>query len=174
MLVSGESGCGKSTLFKVLAGVWPFCDGSVRRPAGRTMFLPQRCYSPRGSLRRALYYPMQEGGVSDRVLAQALESCGLAHLAGALGDSDSDWGSRLSGGEQQRLAIARALVAAPDWLFLDEATASLDDDEAVRLYAVLKQQLPSTTLVSIAHDTFLAQFHQRRLMLAGRPWVLTD
>jgi putative ATP-binding cassette transporter len=80
-------------------------------------------------------------------------------------DEEHVWSQRLSGGEQQRLALARALLAKPAWLFLDEATASLDEAGEARLYTMLKQQLPETTLISIGHRTTLLAFHDVKLTL---------
>jgi putative ATP-binding cassette transporter len=71
----------------------------------------------------------------------------------------------LSLGEQQRLGIARALLHAPDYLFLDEATASLDEPAEAALYRLIGERLPQTTLVSIGHRATLAAFHKRRLAL---------
>src|SRR5208337_3552523 len=87
---------------------------------------------------------------------------GLPGLVGRLDESDN-WQMRLSGGEQQRLAVARALLAAPDWLFLDEATASLDEKSESDLYRAIAKTLPKTTLVSIGHRSTLNAFHKRRI-----------
>ena len=125
-LITGVSGSGKSTLFRALAGIWPFGQGTVHVPAGaRVLFLPQKPYIPIGTLRDAVKYPDEHSTASDGEIVAALEAARLGQLAGRL-DEDAHWSNVLSGGEQQRLAIARALVFKPDWLFLDEATASLD------------------------------------------------
>ena len=126
-LITGASGSGKSTLFRALAGIWPFGQGKVRVPAGaRVLFLPQKPYIPIGTLRDAVKYPDEHSTASDAEIVAALEAARLGHLAGRL-DEVAHWTNTLSGGEQQRLAVARALVFKPDWLFLDEATASLDE-----------------------------------------------
>jgi vitamin B12/bleomycin/antimicrobial peptide transport system ATP-binding/permease protein len=75
---------------------------------------------------------------------------------------------RLSGGEQQRIAVARALLAKPDWLFLDEATASIDEQSEADLYRVIAAALPATTIVSIGHRTTLSAFHRRRIVAEPR------
>ena len=161
-VITGASGQGKSTLFRAIAGIWPFGGGRVTAPAGRTMFLPQRPYLPLGPLRRALAYPATPDAYSDAAMQDALHQAGLGHLAGQL-DQDSPWSQRLSGGEQQRVAVARALLARPDWLFLDEATASLDAEAEAALYATLRRALPGTTIVSIAHRQAVADLHDRRV-----------
>ena len=176
VLIAGRSGLGKSTLFRALAGIWPFGSGTVERPAGTTMFLPQRPYIPLGTLRQAVAYPAAPDAHPDAELREALQACGLGHMAGRL-DTEEPWAQRLSGGEQQRLAVARALLFKPDWLFLDEATASLDSEAEAELYALLRERLPDTSIVSIAHRPAVAAFHQRRVVLereAGGPARLVD
>ena len=173
VVISGRSGSGKSTLFRALAGIWPFGSGHVQRPRGRALFLPQRPYVPLGSLRHALTYPDDEHSHDEATVQAALDDCGLAHLAPRLGDED-DWTQRLSGGELQRVAIARALLARPDWLFLDEATANLDPESEAEIYAMLKQRLPGTTIVSIAHRPALAGVHDRQLRFERSPGRLTE
>ncbi|MBV1798179.1 ABC transporter ATP-binding protein/permease [Siccirubricoccus sp. G192] len=169
VLIAGPSGSGKSTLFRAIAGIWPFGGGRVALPAGaRALFLPQRPYLPLGTLRRALCYPRDASEVPDAEVRAALADAGLAHLEPRL-DVEDAWDRRLSGGEQQRVALARALLLKPDWLFLDEATASLDPEAEARFYALLRERLPRATLVSIAHRPAVAQFHDRALRVqAGR------
>ena len=164
VLISGRSGSGKSTLLRAIAGIWPFGDGAIRRPPGRFLFLPQRAYLPLGSLRHALSYPQVDDIADDARLAEVLDAVDLAHLLPRL-DDDAPWTQLLSGGEQQRLAIARALLVQPDWLFLDEATASLDPDGEARMYALLRTRLPAATIVSVAHRPALADAHERLLRL---------
>lgn len=168
-LVWGASGTGKSTLFRALAGIWPFGHGHVRVPAGaRVLFLPQKPYIPIGTLRDAVKYPDEENMASDAEIVAALQVAGLGHLVDRL-DETAHWSNVLSGGEQQRLAIARALVFKPDWLFLDEATASLDQPAEEAIYRALKQQLPTTSLVSIGHSPAMRQWHDRVLELQRMP-----
>jgi putative ATP-binding cassette transporter len=168
-LIVGPSGSGKSTLFRALAGIWPFGKGHVRMPAGaRVLFLPQKAYIPIGTLRDAVKYPDEHSAASDAEVVAALEAARLGPLIGRL-DEDAHWSNILSGGEQQRLAIARALVFKPDWLFMDEATSSLDETTEAEIYAELKKRLPGTTLVSIGHRLSLRQWHERRLELQRAP-----
>ena len=163
VLVTGPSGAGKSTLFRALAGIWPYGRGSVRVPRGaRVLFLPQKPYIPIASLRDAVAYPGHAGAFSDRAVAAALADVGLDALTTRL-DERENWSMRLSGGEQQRLAVARALLHVPDWLFLDEATASLDEAAERRLYELLTARLPHAAIVSIAHRPTVAAFHGRRV-----------
>jgi vitamin B12/bleomycin/antimicrobial peptide transport system ATP-binding/permease protein len=163
VLVTGPSGAGKSTLFRALSGIWPYWKGVIRLPRGaRLLFLPQKTYLPIGTLKRAVCYPDHPAQHRDASIAKALADVGLGQLAGELERSEN-WAQVLSGGEQQRLAFARALLTRPDWLFLDEATASLPEADQQRLYALLKEQIPRTTVVSIGHRESLAAHHTRRL-----------
>ncbi|MBI0535124.1 ABC transporter ATP-binding protein/permease [Roseomonas sp. KE2513] len=165
VLLTGPSGSGKSTLFRALAGIWPFGQGRVGVPAGRpALFLPQRPYLPLGTLRRALCYPASEADFDDSTVRAALTDVGLGQLVPRL-DTAEDWERILSGGEQQRLAFARALLQRPAWLFLDEATASLDAAAEAELYALVRERLPGTAVISIAHRAALAAFHDRALRL---------
>jgi putative ATP-binding cassette transporter len=168
-LISGASGSGKSTLFRALAGIWPFGHGHVSIPAGaRVLFLPQKPYIPIGTLRDAVKYPDEQSRATDAEIVAALEAAQLGHLTGRL-DEEAHWSNILSGGEQQRLAAARALVFKPDWLFMDEATASLDEPAEAAIYRALKERLPKATLVSIGHRPSLWQWHDRRLELQRKP-----
>jgi putative ATP-binding cassette transporter len=148
VLVSGPSGAGKSTLFRALAGIWPYWKGRIRLP------------------KFAVCYPDDLSAHSDDEVRDVLRAVGLSPLDENLERSEN-WAQVLSGGEQQRLAFARALLIRPDWLFLDEATASLPEDAQDALYRLLKQKLKHTTLVSIGHRTSLAEHHERRLALRG-------
>ena len=164
-LVTGPSGCGKSTFFRAIADVWPFGSGSVLVPRGaKLMMLPQRPYFPVGSLESAVSYPSEPGAFAPERVAEVIEAVGLPALTRRLSE-ESHWNQILSLGEQQRLGIARALLQAPDYLFLDEATASLDEPAEAKLYRLLRERLPSATIVSIGHRSTLAEFHERQLSL---------
>ncbi|HZS84430.1 MAG TPA: ABC transporter ATP-binding protein/permease [Stellaceae bacterium] len=165
MLIMGPTGTGKSTLLRAIAGIWPFGRGKVRIGEGRAFFLPQKAYIPLGTLRHALLYPDDGAGVPRERLVAVLERVGLGHLAGEL-DTDDLWAQRLSGGEQQRLAFARILLAEPQTIFLDEATAALDEGGEAMLYRILRELPWRPTIVSVGHRSTLRQFHDRILDLA--------
>jgi putative ATP-binding cassette transporter len=165
ILLQGASGCGKSTLFRAIAGIWPFGRGRVRVPKDfRVLFLPQRPYFPLGTLRCAVAYPAAATTFTDDEVMDVLTAVGLPHLIARL-DESVNWSMQLSGGEQQRVAFARALLQKPAWLFLDEATSNLDDPSQARLYEVLTQRLKDTTIVSIGHRDELACYHPQRVEL---------
>ena len=163
VVLTGRSGSGKSTLFRALAGIWPFGSGQVLRPEGSVLFLPQRPYIPLGTLRHAIAYPADAAAYDADAMAAALRDVGLERLASEL-DHDDNWSQRLSGGEQQRLAMARALLLGPDWLFLDEATASLDPESERQIYEAIRLHLPRTTIVSVSHHAELDRMHDRHLI----------
>jgi len=169
VLLQGPSGSGKSTLFRALAGIWPYARGAVAVPAN-TMFIPQRPYFPHGRLRDALAYPEPAGHYGDAQLREALQQALLPQLAGRLDDEDN-WSQKLSGGEQQRLAIARVLLKQPAWVFADEATSALDEAAERQLYQRLAEQVRRAggALVSIAHRPTVAALHTRRWTLAAQP-----
>jgi putative ATP-binding cassette transporter len=162
-LISGPSGAGKSTLFRAIAGIWPFGRGRVSMPAAsRVLFLPQKPYLPLGTLREVVSYPTPPAGITDAALREALDAVGLPLLGDRL-DESANWALRLSPGEQQRIAFARALLQKPECLFLDEATSAVDESAEERLYALLRARLPGVTLVSVGHRSTLRPFHTRRL-----------
>ncbi|MET0963865.1 MAG: ABC transporter ATP-binding protein/permease, partial [Noviherbaspirillum sp.] len=162
ILVAGPSGCGKSTLFRAIAGIWPYGSGGVDIPLDATLlFLPQRGYLPIGSLRAAVSYPLPPDAYEDGDILHYFESCRLAHLSGRL-DEEDNWSQRLSPGEQQRLAFVRVLLIRPDMVFLDEASSAMDGETEAVLYALLTDQLPESTIVSIAHRETVAQYHDLR------------
>jgi putative ATP-binding cassette transporter len=164
-LLRGPSGSGKSTLFRAIAGIWPFGRGQIHVPSNaRVLFLPQKPYLPIGTLREVVSYPMPAEGVDDATLREALEVVELPELAGRLAET-GHWALQLSPGEQQRIAFARALVQKPEWLFLDEATSAVDEATEARLYRLIRDRLPGTTLFSVGHRATLRPFHARELFV---------
>lgn len=165
VLVTGPSGSGKSTLFRAIAGIWPFGQGRVRVPKdAKLTMLPQRPYFPVGTLAEAITYPAAPGTFDRARLVEAIKAVGLPALVERL-DEEAHWSRMLSLGEQQRLGIARALLQAPDYLFLDEATASLDEPSEAALYKLVQERLPGVTIVSIGHRSTLLAFHNRPMAL---------
>jgi putative ATP-binding cassette transporter len=176
VLLTGPSGSGKSTLFRAMAGVWPFGSGRILIPRdAKVMMLPQRPYFPIASLAAAVTYPAEPGTFDTAHLVDALAAVGLPALAERLGE-EAHWNRMLSPGEQQRLGIARAILQAPDFLFLDEATASLDEPSEAALYRLLNERLKQATIVSIGHRSTLRAFHSRHMALVpqGETHALRD
>ena len=162
LLLDGRSGIGKTTLMRTLAGLWPYYAGRFSIKGARSLFLPQRPYLPQDTLANLVRYPAPpESSKQDAAVAAALEKVGLGRLKECL-HSEEDWHKTLSGGEQQRISLARALMARPEILFLDEATNQLDDDSATALLRLLKSELPDTLVIGISHQPPVKALFDRR------------
>jgi putative ATP-binding cassette transporter len=163
VLVKGESGSGKSTLIHAMAGLWPWGSGEILRPEGADIaFMPQRPYFPLGTLRAALLYPHAEQQVPDETIRNILMRCGLEHLIPRIDETDQ-WGSLLSGGEQQRLAFTRVLIHPPDILIMDEPTSWLDELSQFRMMEYMRDLLPDTMVIHAGHRPGLERFHDREI-----------
>lgn len=164
VMLSGRSGSGKSTLLRAMGHLWPAGHGSILLPAARYLFLPQKPYLPIGSLREVLSYPQAGDIYPNERYAQVLETCRLPHLISRL-DESNHWQRMLSPGEQQRLAFARALLYAPLWLYMDEATSAMDEEDEATLYQALLDQLPGLSIISVGHRSSLKRFHGRHVRI---------
>jgi len=165
-IIRGRSGSGKSTLLRALAGLWPYGHGTITTPSSGMFFVPQRSYMPAGTLKAVVTYPRDESAFDDEQCAQVLRACGLSAYVGSLNAVDR-WAGRFSGGEQQRVAFARVLLAKPAVLFLDECTSALDSQSERELYSLLLSSLPDATILSVAHRKELAELHDMALDFSG-------
>ncbi|MFK4873514.1 ABC transporter ATP-binding protein/permease [Novosphingobium sp. ZW T3_23] len=166
ILVKGQSGAGKSTFLRALAGLWCHGSGTVAAPADmRVHFVPQRSYMPDGTLASLMAYPADPGSVSDETFRMLLDRLGLGQLSPRLHDYAS-WRRILSPGEQQRIAAARAILAAPDFLFVDEATSALDMHSEAIFYTLLAERLPDAAIISVAHRPTVEAYHDRAIEFA--------
>lgn len=175
ILVEGPSGCGKSTMFRAIAGIWPYGMGNIEIPIhAKLLFVPQKSYLPIDTLRAVVAYPAAASAYTDRSIHHYFELCRLSHLQAKLDESDN-WSTRLSPGEQQRLAFVRVLLTRPEVLFLDEASSALDAETEQALYTLLLQELPQSAIISIAHREVIAKYHQIRWQfVAQEPPVGVD
>lgn len=163
VLVTGPTGSGKSTLFRAIAGIWPFGRGKIGTARNaKILVLPQRPYLPFGRLDEVLRYPEKQEEIEESEMNEVLNAVGLPKLMSRLAE-EASWPHVLSQGEQQRVSLARALLAKPDILLLDEATSAIDEEGEAKLYRLIAERLPNTTVISIGHRSTLQAFHKKRL-----------
>ncbi len=170
IFVTGSSGVGKSTFLKTIAGFKANYIGDLSRNTDqKLMWLPQKSYLIKGMLRDNLTYPCRKENlprtIDDQYLSQLLASFDLSHLIGRL-DEISDWSNVLSGGEQQRIVLIRALLTRPDLLLMDEATSALDSPAAMKALEFLQKKLPNTSIIFVTHQECFVkdQSHQFRIV----------
>jgi vitamin B12/bleomycin/antimicrobial peptide transport system ATP-binding/permease protein len=168
VLIAGESGSGKSTLVRAIAGLWPWGGGEIAiQKDSRLFLLPQRPYVPTGTLRRVVAYPGAAEDWPAEKIATILSKVGLDHLTTRL-EEEAPWDQTLSGGEKQRLTVARVLLHRPDIIVLDEATSALDPKGQDTLMQLLSDEMEGLTIISVGHRPELERFHLRKLVLERR------
>ncbi|WP_150539303.1 ABC transporter ATP-binding protein/permease [Actinobacillus vicugnae] len=163
--LKGKSGLGKSTLLRVLSGIWDYYEGEYKQPNKSSLLVPQRSYLNEGTLADVLSYPTKDC-YSEVEMNTVLEQVGLSNWINRLAETHA-WHHIFSGGEQQRIAFARILLNKPEVIYLDEATSSLDEESATQMFHLIKQQLPTASVIFITHQQELAYFADQEIDLTA-------
>ncbi len=164
ILIAGNAFTG-SKLFKAIVGFWPWGEGNIELPNDEVVFVPPRPYLPIGTLRTAICYPLAVEDVNQKELAEKLIAVGLSDMRKHLDDNVDSWDATLSREQQQRLGAVRLLLQRPKWILLQQAFDSLDSDDEIAMLRLICQELPTSAILTITHESRAEAFHQRKITL---------